>query len=76
MPDEAIAQFDIEAQQRMWRGRLAPRPRPRSGTFVVELDGEVVGFVSVGASHTEEEAGECTRSTCTRRAGTTVPAER
>jgi ribosomal protein S18 acetylase RimI-like enzyme len=58
MPDEAIAQFDVEARQRQWREWLAPEPRPGSGTFVAELDGEVVGFVSVGACHSEDDAGE------------------
>lgn len=58
MPDEAVAQFDVEAQQRLWRERLAGAPRPGSANFVAELDGEVVGFASVGASHSEEEAGE------------------
>jgi ribosomal protein S18 acetylase RimI-like enzyme len=58
MPDEAVARFDVEERQRQWREWLAPEPRPGSANLVAELDGEVVGFVSVGASHSEEHAGE------------------
>ena len=58
IPDEAIAQFDVEERQRMWREGLARPPRPGSATFVAELDGEVVGFVSVGACDGEEGTGE------------------
>jgi ribosomal protein S18 acetylase RimI-like enzyme len=58
MPDEAIAQFDVAARQRMWREGLARRP-PRGGaTFVAEVDGAVVGFASVGACRGEEDVGE------------------
>ena len=54
LPTEAIARFDVEEQQRLWRGRVGTG----SAIFVAELDGEVVGFASVGASFSEEEAGE------------------
>lgn len=50
MPDEAIAQFDVEARRRMWREGLGRAPRAGSATFVAELEGEVVGFASVGAA--------------------------
>ena len=53
MPDEAIAMFDVESRQRMWREGLGRTPRPGSATFVVEDGGEVVGFASVGASRDE-----------------------
>ena len=59
MPDEAIATFDVESRQRMWREGLGRTPRPGSATFVVEDGGEVVGFASVGASRddgAEQEA--------------------
>ncbi len=58
MPDEAIASFDVEARQAMWREGLAREPRPDSATFVAELDGEVVGFASVGACRDEDGPGE------------------
>lgn len=58
MPDEAIAGFDVESRQRMWREGLAREPRPGSATFVAELDGEVVGFASVGRSRDEGAEGE------------------
>ena len=53
MPDEAIATFDVESRQRLWREGLGRTPRPGSATFVVEDGGEVVGFASVGASRDE-----------------------
>jgi GNAT superfamily N-acetyltransferase len=58
MPDETVASFDVEARQRMWREGLAREPRPGSATFVAELDGEVVGFASVGRSRDEEAENE------------------
>jgi len=58
MPDEAIAGFDLEGRRRMWREGLARAPRPGSATFVVELDGEVVGFASVGRSRDEGSENE------------------
>ena len=58
IPDEAIAAFDVESRQRLWREGLAREPRPGSATFVAELDGEVVGFASVGRSRDPETADE------------------
>jgi ribosomal protein S18 acetylase RimI-like enzyme len=58
MPDEAIAGFDLEGRRRMWREGLARVPRPGSATFVAELDGDVVGFASVGRSRDEEAENE------------------
>ena len=58
MPDEAIARFDVAARQQMWREGLAREPRTGSATFVAEVDGEVVGFASVGACRDDEDAGE------------------
>jgi len=58
MPDEAIARFDVEAQQRFWREVLARERPPGSAIFVAELGGEVVGFASVGACREDEAAGE------------------
>ena len=50
MPDEAVAAFDVESRQQLWREGLGRPPRAGSATFVVEDAGEVVGFASVGAS--------------------------
>ena len=58
MPDEAIAQFDVAERQRMWHEGLSRGPRPGSATFVAEVDGEVAGFVSVGACRDEAGLGE------------------
>ena len=58
MPDAAIASFDLEGRQRMWREGLAREPRPGSATFVAELEGEVVGFASLGRSRDEEAENE------------------
>ena len=54
LPAEAIEGFDVEGRQRMWREGLARTPRPGSATFVVEDDGEPVGFASVGAARDED----------------------
>jgi GNAT superfamily N-acetyltransferase len=42
----------------MWREGLARTPRPGSATFVAVSDDEVVGFATVGASWSEDGAGE------------------
>lgn len=55
MPDEAVARFDVEERQQMWREGLARPRRPGSAVFVADLDGAVVGFVSVGAWEAGEE---------------------
>jgi ribosomal protein S18 acetylase RimI-like enzyme len=41
----------------MWREGLAREPRPGSATFVAVTD-EVVGFATVGAAQSEDDAGE------------------
>ena len=58
MPDEAVASFDVEARQQLWRGWLAPDPRLRSETFVAEVGDEVVGFAAVGACRDDDGVGE------------------
>jgi GNAT superfamily N-acetyltransferase len=58
MPDEVIAGFDVAARQRLWREGFARRPRPGSATFVAELEGEIVGFASVGRSRDEDVEAE------------------
>jgi len=59
LPQEAIDAFDTGARQELWREGLARTPRPGSATFVaVADDDEVVGFATVGASYSEDGAGE------------------
>lgn len=58
IPAETIAAFDIGARQQMWREGLSRVPRPGSATFVADLEGEVIGFSTVGASYSEENIGE------------------
>ena len=58
LPQETIDAFDVSARQTMWREGLARTPRPGSATFVALVDDEIVGFASVGASHSEEGTGE------------------
>jgi GNAT superfamily N-acetyltransferase len=63
LPEEAVAGFDIEARQRLWREWLAETPATRFGgpaseLFVAELDGDVVGFANVGEARDEAREGE------------------
>jgi GNAT superfamily N-acetyltransferase len=58
LPQEAIDAFDVTARQTMWREGLSRTPRPGSATFVAVVADEVVGFATVGASHSEDGAGE------------------
>jgi GNAT superfamily N-acetyltransferase len=58
LPEKAIAAFGVQARQQMWREGLAREPRLGSATFVAELDGEVVGFASMGAARDEDGVGE------------------
>jgi ribosomal protein S18 acetylase RimI-like enzyme len=58
LPQETIDAFDVSARQALWREGLGRAPRPGSATFVALVDDEVVGFAAVGASHSEDGAGE------------------
>jgi GNAT superfamily N-acetyltransferase len=58
LPPETIDAFDVAARQQLWREGLARTPRRGSATFVAVVDDDVVGFATVGASHSEEGAGE------------------
>jgi len=58
LPEETIAAFDVEARRQMWREGLSRTPRPGSATFVAIVDEDIVGFATVGASHSEDETGE------------------
>lgn len=58
LPQETIDAFDVSARQAMWREGLGRVPQPGSSTFVALVNDEIVGFASVGASHSEEGPGE------------------
>jgi GNAT superfamily N-acetyltransferase len=58
MPAEAVAAFDVEERQRMWREGLARVRRPGNAVFVAEAAGDVVGFASVGAWREDGETSE------------------
>ena len=58
LPQETIDAFDVSARQAMWREGLARAPRPGSATFVALVEDEIVGFATVGASHSEDGSGE------------------
>lgn len=58
LSQETIDAFDVSATQTLWRERLGRPPRPGSATFVALVGDEIVGFASVGASHSEEGPGE------------------
>ena len=58
LPEKTIAAFDVGARQAMWREGLARTPRPGSATFVALVGDEVIGFATVGASHSEGGTGE------------------
>jgi GNAT superfamily N-acetyltransferase len=58
LPRETIDAFDVGARQAMWREGLARTPQPGSATFVALVEDKVVGFTTVGASHSEDGTGE------------------
>jgi ribosomal protein S18 acetylase RimI-like enzyme len=58
LPQETIDAFDVSARQAMWREGLGRAPRPGSATFLALVEDDVVGFAAVGASHSENGAGE------------------
>jgi ribosomal protein S18 acetylase RimI-like enzyme len=55
LPAERLAAVDVERREQLWREWLADG---RSATFVGEAEGEVVGFVNVGASQDFAGLGE------------------
>lgn len=58
LPQETIAAFDVGARQAMWREGLSRMPQPGSATFVALAEDGIVGFATVGASHSEDGMGE------------------
>ena len=55
MPQEALDAMDVDEHEQIWRGYIAAE---RTGIFVAEQDGDVIGFVSVGPCSHEEGPGE------------------
>lgn len=55
MPAAYLQGLDVGARAAGWRSTLAA-PKDRSRTLVLESDGELVGFVAVGASRDEPES--------------------
>jgi GNAT superfamily N-acetyltransferase len=54
-PPEALANISVERRADRWAERLASPPQPGAALLVAEVDGEVRGFASVGASRDEGE---------------------
>ena len=55
MPQKLLDELSVDEREARWRSMMG---RGESATFVAEADGDVVGFVSVGRSWTEPQAGE------------------
>lgn len=56
-PEEGLRALPVERREAFWHEWLTSPPHAVS-VFVAGAEGEVVGFVSVGASRDEEGAGE------------------
>ena len=55
MPQEVLDGLSVDEHERNWREWI---PHPETRAFVVELDGGVVGFVSVGPCWADRAIGE------------------
>jgi GNAT superfamily N-acetyltransferase len=53
IPDDYLDRLSVEDREAMWRGAFAD-PDPRSGAFVAEQDGRVVGFAAFGPSRDDD----------------------
>jgi len=58
LPDDHLDKLSVEDREAMWLGAFADTD-PKSGAFVAELDGRVVGFAAFGPSR-DEDATELT----------------
>ena len=55
MPQKLLDSLSVDERERQWQAWI---PDARTTAFVAERDGEVVGFVNVGPSFTEDGVGE------------------
>jgi GNAT superfamily N-acetyltransferase len=53
LPDEYLERLSVDDREAMWFGAFAD-PEPKSGVFVAEVDGRIVGFASFGPSRDED----------------------
>ena len=58
LPEDSLERQSVDDREAMWLGAFAD-PEPKSGAFVAEIDGRIVGFASFGPSP-DEDASEGT----------------
>jgi hypothetical protein len=52
LPEDSLGRKSVDDREAMWLGAFAD-PEPKSGAFVAEVDGRIVGFASFGPSRDE-----------------------
>ena len=53
LPDDSLERLSVDDREAMWLDAFAD-PAPKSGAFVAEVDGRIVGFASFGPSRDED----------------------
>ncbi|MGI8617199.1 MAG: GNAT family N-acetyltransferase [Actinomycetota bacterium] len=53
LPDDYLERLSVDDGEAMWLGAFVD-PEPKSGAFVAEVDGRIVGFASFGPSRDED----------------------
>jgi len=53
LPDQSLERLSVDDREAMWLGAFAD-PEPKSGAFVAEVDGRIVGFASFCPSRDED----------------------
>jgi GNAT superfamily N-acetyltransferase len=53
LPEDSLERLSIDDREATWLGVFAD-PDPRSGAFVAEVEGRIVGFASFGPSRDED----------------------
>ena len=53
LPDDFLERLSVDDREAMWLGAFADHD-PKSGAFVAEVDGRIVGFASFGPSRDED----------------------